>query len=396
MKCEVVAMRKNFRRKLLKISSFLAASSIVGPSASAAPGSLISKSESEKVEKINNNLDSSNNIKIKDSVTAEKTSNSDFTNSSKISIVQETNNNNNNNFDLIDSTKKIIKKTGSSINKILCRLSVPTALLLGTTGLALNEYLGMQGYSFFRPLYFNKGIDSLTKNGIAKNTVGQKDESEKAAVGDFFKQNGNLSNKTYDFTSTGTKGFTKLNPKFNKPENKRSENLCVILRNKKAGTSYIGVPGSKPYKCMLALWEVLYKNNINLAEAVNNKSNPAYEYIEGIISSFALGSFGMPTVKVLYTPYDANGMVDTGSADSGVFSNKKTNGILEIRLDFERSNGGQLVSLSLYSPCESTGILPGQRVISKDNDKKDDNKENIDKNNGEKKKRKLSNLFGLI
>lgn len=385
-------MGKNFRKKLLKISSFLAASSIVGPSVSAAPRSLIS--ESEKVEKINNSLDSFNNIKIKKSMLDEKINNSDVINSSKNANIQETNKINN--LDLIDGAKKIIKKTGRSIKTILYRLSVPTVMGLVIIGLTANEYFGMQGYAFFRPLYFNKGIDSLTKNGISRNTVGQKDGSEKTAVGDFFKQNGNLSNKTYDFTSTGTEDIAKLNPKFNQPENKRPESLCVILRNKTAGTSYIGIPGTKPYKCVVALWEVLYKNNINFADAVNNTSNPAYEYIEGIISSFALGSFGTPSVKILYTPYDANGMNNMNSTDSGVLVNQKTNGILEIRLDFERSNGGQRVSLSLYSPCESTGILPGQRAISKDNDKKDDNKENIDKNNDEKKKKGfLKKLFGF-
>lgn len=252
-------------------------------------------------------------------------------------------------------TKIVYYNNNNNLSKILGK-SAKVLTCLGAAGTLANEYFGMQGYSFCHPIFFNKGIDDTSKDGIAKHEI-KTNHNENTAIINFFCSDQKLSKNSINFSTPNGPKFSEINSKFNQNKAERKKSACVILRNKTPGERYIGASGKRPYNCIIDMWKVLCENpDINLSNAGTDKSNLIYEYIEGLITSFDLDSFAAPSIKISYIPYEESKIEEVDLDTKETF----VDGMLEIRLDFEKLNSGQNVSLSFYSPC--TWNAPRKRL----------------------------------
>lgn len=299
----------------------------------------------------------------------------------------------------------IYKSSGSSGAKTLLGASLPVAiLLLAAGGFGLNEYYGSQGHPWTHPLWLNKGIKAINKDGISKNEI--KDADENSRILAFFGKSAKTPGGSTDILGACKDKivkdiFSKLKPQFTvNTSGKREKNndLCVIVRNLTSGKNYIGVPGSYPYSNLIEMWKTICDVNTEIESFYNNKNinenklHPIFNFIYELKRNFGATSFGNAKIQFLFHSFkdeNVNDVNKTKNVEASVVvskDNKIENGILEIRLDFEKQNGDKPVSVSFYSPCsweKEPAIVPiGEKPNKDDKQKAEENKENkpIDNN----------------
>lgn len=311
----------------------------------------------------------------------------------------------------VKATPIVIHKNSSSGVGKLLNMSLPvTILLLAAGGFGLNEYYGSQGHPWTHPLWLNKGIKAINKNGISKNEI--KDADENSGILAFFEKSAETLENNVDILGT-YKGksikeiFSKFKPQFTikaSDEKKENTNLCVIARNLTSGKNYIGIPGNYPYSNLVEMWKTICDEsttieNFNDKEINENKLHPIFNFIYGLKQNFGATNFGNAKIKFLFHPFkdeNVNGVNKINNTEASVVitkDNKIKNGILEIRLDFEKLNGDKPVSVSFYSPCsweKEPVIVPiGEKPI--ENSKPEAKKNEEKKLDGKKK----GGLLGL-
>lgn len=268
----------------------------------------------------------------------------------------------------------IYKSSSSSGTGKILSMSLPVAILLLTSGgFALNEYYGSQGHPWTHPLWANKGIKAINKNGISKNEI--KDEDENSRILAFFGKSAETLENNIDileaYKDKNIKEiFSKLKPQFTvdtSVEREKNKDLCVIARNLTSGKNYVGVPGSYPYSNLVEMWKTICDENtkienFNDKEINENKLHPIFNFIYGLKQNFGATNFGNAKIKFLFHPFKDKKINGTNAnIEASVVitkDNKIKNGILEIRLDCEKLNGDKPVSLSFYSPCKWEEELP--------------------------------------
>lgn len=287
----------------------------------------------------------------------------------------------------------IYKSSGNSGAKTLLGASLPvTILLIAAGGFGLNEYYGSQGHPWTHPLWLNKGIKAINKNGISKNEI--KDADENSGILTFFEKSAETLENNIDVLVT-YKGksikeiFSKFKPQFTikaSDEKKENTNLCVIARNLTSGKNYIGIPGSYPYSNLVEMWKTICDENTKIEnfddkEINENKLHPIFNFIYELKRNFGATSFGNAKIKFLFHSFKDEKVGNAKSVVSSVVitkNNKEKNGILEIRLDFEKQNGDKPVSVSFYSPCsweKEQTIVPIVEKPIEDNKKAEENEE---------------------
>ncbi|MBR0184155.1 MAG: hypothetical protein IJQ10_03275 [Clostridia bacterium] len=292
----------------------------------------------------------------------------------------------------------IYKSSGNSGAKTLLGASLPvTVLLIAAGGFGLNEYYGSQGHPWAHPLWSNKGIKAINKNGISKYEI--KDEEANSRILAFFGKGTETLEKNEIDVLKDDKGksikdiFSKIKPKFIiSGEKKEASDLCVITRNLTSGKNYIGIPGSYPYSNLVEMWKTICDENTKIEnfddkEINENKLHPIFNFIYGLKRNFGATNFGNAKIKFLFHSFKDENINDVSKTKDMVASvvvaknNKEKNGILEIRLDFEKQNGDKPVSVSFYSPCsweKEPVIVPTieEKKIIEDNEQKaEENKE---------------------
>ena len=304
----------------------------------------------------------------------------------------------------------IYKSSGNSGAKTLLGASLPvTILLIAAGGFGLNEYYGSQGHPWTHPLWLNKGIKAINKNGISKNEI--KDADENSGILTFFEKSAETLESNVDVLETYKDKsikeiFSKFKPQFTikaSDEKKENTNLCVIARNLTSGKNYIGIPGSYPYSNLVEMWKTICDENTKIEnfddkEINENKLHPIFNFIYELKRNFGATSFGNAKIKFLFHSFKDEKVGNAKSVVSSVVitkNNKEKNGILEIRLDFEKQNGDKPVSVSFYSPCsweKEQTIVPIVEKPIEDNKKAEENEENKEKKLDGKKK---DGLFGF-
>lgn len=304
----------------------------------------------------------------------------------------------------------IYKSSGNSGAKTLLGASLPvTVLLIAAGGFGLNEYYGSQGHPWTHPLWLNKGIKAINKNGISKNEI--KDADENSGILTFFEKSAESLESNIDVLETYKDKsikeiFSKFKPQFTikaSDEKKENTNLCVIARNLTSGKNYIGIPGSYPYSNLVEMWKTICDENTKIEnfddkEINENKLHPIFNFIYELKRNFGATSFGNAKIKFLFHSFKDEKVGNAKSVVSSVVitkNNKEKNGILEIRLDFEKQNGDKPVSVSFYSPCsweKEQTIVPIVEKPIEDNKKAEENEENKEKKLDGKKK---DGLFGF-
>jgi hypothetical protein len=260
----------------------------------------------------------------------------------------------------------IYKSSSSGTGKILS-MSLPVAILLLTSGgFALNEYYGSQGHPWTHPLWANKGIKAINKNGISKNEI--KDEDENSRILAFFGKSAETLENNIDileaYKDKNIKEiFSKLKPQFTvdtSVEREKNKDLCVIARNLTSGKNYVGVPGSYPYSNLVEMWKTICNEEDKIGSFYDNKKinenklHPIFNFIYELKRNFGATNFGNAKIKFLFHSFKDEKVGNAKSVVSSVVitkNNKEKNGILEIRLDFAKLNSDKPVSVSFYSPC---------------------------------------------
>ncbi len=306
----------------------------------------------------------------------------------------------------------IHRSSGSGAGKFLSMSLPVTVLLIAAGGFGLNEYYGSQGHPWTHPLWLNKGIKAINKNGISKNEI--KDADENSGILTFFEKSAESLESNIDVLET-YKGksikeiFSKFKPQFTikaSDEKKENTNLCVIARNLTSGKNYIGIPGSYPYSNLVEMWKTICDENTKIEnfddkEINENKLHPIFNFIYELKRNFGATSFGNAKIKFLFHSFKdekVNGVNKINNTEASVVvakNNKEKNGILEIRLDFAKLNSDKPVSVSFYSPCsweKEPMIVPIVEKPTEDNKKAEENEENKEKKLDGKKK---DGLFGL-
>ena len=304
----------------------------------------------------------------------------------------------------------IYKSSGNSGAKTLLGASLPvTILLLAAGGFGLNEYYGSQGHPWTHPLWANKGIKAINKDGISKNEIKEADENSLVLA--FFGKGTETLEKNEIDVLKDDKGksikdiFSKIKPKFIiSGEKKEASDLCVITRNLTSGKNYIGIPGSYPYSNLVEMWKTICDENTKIEnfddkEINENKLHPIFNFIYELKRNFGATNFGNAKIKFLFHSFKDENINDVSKTKDMVASvvvaknNKEKNGILEIRLDFEKQNGNKPVSVSFYSPCsweQESAVAPSaEKPI--ENSKPEAKKNEEKKLDGKKK----DGLFGL-
>ena len=146
-------------------------------------------------------------------------------------------------------------------------------------------------------------------------------------------------------------------------EKKEASDLCVITKNLTSGKNYIGIPGSYPYSNLVEMWETICDAEDKIGDFYDNKkinedkTHPIFKFIYGLKQNFGATDFGNAEIKFLFHSFKDKKVNGVNKINNTVASavvaknNKEKNGILEIRLDFGKRNGGEPVSVSFYSPC---------------------------------------------
>ena len=307
----------------------------------------------------------------------------------------------------------IYKSSSSSGTGKILSMSLPVAILLLTSGgFALNEYYGSQGHPWTHPLWANKGIKAINKNGISKNEI--KDEDENSRILAFFGKSAETLENNIDileaYKDKNIKEiFSKLKPQFTvntSAEREKNKDLCVIARNLTSEKNYVGVPGSYPYSNLVEMWKTICDENtkienFNDKEINENKLHPIFNFIYGLKQNFGATNFGNAKIKFLFHPFKDKKINDTNAnIEASVVitkDNKIKNGILEIRLDFEKQNGDKPVGVSFYSPCswEQEPTVVPKNPAEDNKQKAGENKENKPTDNNKIKNWKGGNYNPL-
>lgn len=291
----------------------------------------------------------------------------------------------------------IYKSSGSSGAKTFLGASLPvTILLLTVFGFGMNEYYGSQGHPWAHPLWSNKGIKAINKNGISKYEI--KDEEANSRILAFFGKGTETLEKDEIDVLKDDEGksikdiFSKIKPKFIiSGEKKEASDLCVITKNLTSGKNYIGIPGSYPYSNLVEMWKTICDAEDKIGDFYDNKkinedkTHPIFKFIYGLKQNFGATDFGNAEIKFLFHSFKDKKVNGVNKINNTVASavvaknNKEKNGILEIRLDFGKRNGGEPVSVSFYSPCsweQESAVAPIVEKPTEDNKKAGENKEN--------------------
>ena len=301
----------------------------------------------------------------------------------------------------------IYKSSGSSGAKTFLGASLPvTILLLAAGGFGLNEYYGSQGHPWAHPLWSNKGIKAINKNGISKYEI--KDEEANSRILAFFGKGTETLEKNEIDVLKDDKGksikdiFSKIKPQFIiNGEKKGANDLCVIVRNITSGKNYIGVPGSYPYSNLVEMWKTICNEEDKIGSFYDNKKinenklHPIFNFIYELKRNFGATNFGNAKIKFLFHSFKDEKVGNAKSVVSSVVitkNNKEKNGILEIRLDFEKQNGDKPVSVSFYSPCS----WEKEPIIVPIVEKPIENSKPEAKKNEEKSAKKKSDEYGFI